>query len=120
MPCGPRAGSRLRFRVRPRRRARQRHFGQPGRVETIHLATVGPVNSQEFRAAYSATYQVKVSTNGGFNMAELYTDCRADAKTLCTLVPGNTKPGADTAVADRDWYQSNLQRGKVYTVTLAA
>lgn len=89
----------------------------PAGETTIELQTYG---SQEFRAAFSATYNVKVAGSNEFEyfLANLYTDCKAGVKTQCNLSPGQKKQSRNTSNQDRDWYRSNLQNGRVYTFIL--
>jgi hypothetical protein len=76
--------------------------------------------SYTFRAAYTASYQLSAksgrtsSGDVGIVWGDLYTDCRADAKTLCTLKPNIGKLGYISDPADYDWYKVQLKKGQRY------
>src|SRR4051794_34315526 len=68
----------------------------PVGVVTISLPACSDIDfGQEFRAAYTGTYQVRVTdgSDGSLPGFWLGKDCRRDAKTLCTLRSGTTQNG---------------------------
>jgi hypothetical protein len=73
-----------------------------------------------FRAAYTASYQLSAkagrTSSGDLGIAEgdLYTDCRADPNTRCTLTLGRGKLGYIYAPPDVDWYKVQLTKGQRY------
>jgi hypothetical protein len=74
---------------------------------------------QEFRAAFTATYRIRITPNGDgseLTYAELATDCRAGIKTQCLIAPGAKVSGTRTVVED-DWYRATLRRGRTYAFT---
>jgi hypothetical protein len=83
-----------------------------------HRAGDGDV-AREFRAAYSATYHIRVTADPdpGYNNASISTDCRASVKTKCSLTPGVKKTGRNSSVPDHDWYRAALRKGQTYTFT---
>src|SRR4051794_1470211 len=88
----------------------------------------GSTGGAEFRAAYTGTFQLRyVPSNGaspgpGAAHAAVVTDCRADAKTRCSL-PVGARPVANerTTNGDTDWLRlADLRRGRPYTITATA
>jgi hypothetical protein len=88
----------------------------------------GSTGGAEFRAAYTGTFQLRyVPSNGaspgpGAAHAAVVTDCRADAKTRCSLLVG-ARPIANerTTNGDTDWLRlADLRRGRPYTITATA
>src|SRR4051794_20777025 len=88
----------------------------------------GSTGGAEFRAAFTGTFQLRyVPSNGaapgpGAAHAAVVTDCRADAKTRCSLLVG-ARPVANerTTNGDTDWLRlADLRRGRPYTITATA
>ena len=88
----------------------------------------GSTGGAEFRAAYTGTFQLRyvpssgASPGPGAAHAAVVTDCRADAKTRCSL-PVGARPVANerTTNGDTDWLKlADLRRGRLYTITATA
>src|SRR3954452_13685995 len=88
----------------------------------------GSTGGAEFRAAYTGTFQLRyvpssgASPGPGAAHAAVVTDCRADAKTRCSLLVG-ARPVANerTTNGDTDWLKlADLRRGRLYTITATA
>jgi hypothetical protein len=83
---------------------------------------------REFRAAYTATYRLRyvpgenVTPAPGAAGADIVTDCRADAKTHCTIPLGGRKVASEhSTIPDTDWFRlADLRRGRLYTITATA
>jgi hypothetical protein len=82
--------------------------------------TPPPDKEQEFRAAYSATYTLTADFQapGTDAYGALFTDCRGDVKTACTLGFAHGEQGDVILPADRDWYRINLTKGGTYAFEL--
>src|SRR3954453_1927023 len=87
----------------------------------------GSTGGAEFRAAFTGKFRLRYvpsdnATPGpGAAHAIVVTDCRADAKTHCSLVVG-ARPVANerTTNGDTDWLElAGLHRSRLYTVTAA-
>jgi hypothetical protein len=95
-------------------------YGVADLVNPAGVATITNIHEgREFRAAYSATYQIRMTQVEDL-LVEILTDCKAGAKTQCTLAAGKAKPGRASSFNDKDWYRVNLAKGRAYTATLSA
>jgi hypothetical protein len=94
-------------------------------VEQLTDFCDGSTGGVEFRAASTGTFHLRYVPSGsatpgpGAAHAIVVTDCRADAKTHCSLSVG-ARPVANerTTNGDTDWLKlADLRRGRLYTVT---
>lgn len=81
-------------------------------------------DSTEIRARVTGTYRLEVRSDperpAGGAAIELYTDCRADASTRCSLKPGGKASGATTGSPDTDGYLVRLPGGRRYVLSFGA
>ena len=75
----------------------------------------------EYRAAFTATYQVRVTRTSGPPskgvFGRLETDCNADSRSTCTLPVKGSRQGVGSTLFDQDSYKMVLTKGRSYTVT---
>lgn len=75
---------------------------------------------REFRAAYTGTYQVRLSEaeNGGIRVT-IYTDCKNATNTQCRLPLTGRVEGVNTTNSDLDLFKTaTLRKGRTYTLTI--
>lgn len=96
----------------------------PAGVATVTMdASTDGATGQEFRAAYTGTYRLRLTSEPGHGQigASVRTDCRGDVKTKCAVPLRAKVAGSNSYVGDRDWYRTAaLVRSRTYTFTLDA
>src|SRR3954468_15127269 len=96
--------------------------GYAGKIELVNPLGITTIDisglaefgfGQEFRAAYTATYYIRLtpteeSNDFGLTPAWLDTDCRGDTKTKCSLALNKTVSGVRSVGREPDEYGTTL------------